>query len=85
VSETVHVRDVVSAAWRDVLSLDTAMDDDDFFLLGGHSLLAIKLVDRIESQLGIEFPFEELFVDARLSSVIQACQRKVASAGGSDS
>jgi acyl carrier protein len=81
---TADVREVVSAAWRDVLSLDTAMDDDDFFLLGGHSLLAIKLVDRIESELGIEFPFEELFVDARLSSVIRACRRKVASTDGSD-
>jgi len=53
--------------WRDVLMLERLPGiDEDFFDLGGGSLLAARLVDEVETHLGIRLPLEIL---GRLSSV----------------
>ncbi|MBM4481425.1 hypothetical protein GS444_21930 [Rhodococcus hoagii] len=45
----------------DVLGVDRAGLDDDFFDLGGNSLVATKLVARLGAALGTRVPVRELF------------------------
>ncbi|MFD6939098.1 amino acid adenylation domain-containing protein [Streptomyces goshikiensis] len=40
--------------WREVLSVDEVMDDDDFVTLGGHSLLALRVSARLRRLTGME-------------------------------
>ncbi|MEM9745255.1 MAG: SDR family oxidoreductase [Actinomycetota bacterium] len=45
--------------WSDLL--DVAVDtDDDFFELGGHSLIAIRMIARINRELGVRLALDEL-------------------------
>jgi len=69
------VHDTVVSAWCSVLSLETASPDDDFFLLGGHSLLAVELAERLEEELGFEFPLRPFFADPRLETLVDIYDR----------
>jgi acyl carrier protein len=67
-------RAVLTEAWCELLGLESADPEDDFFLLGGHSLLAVELAERVEEQLGFELPLEVLFGDARLGTLLAVCE-----------
>jgi amino acid adenylation domain-containing protein len=47
--------------WESVLNCGAISVDDDFFAMGGHSLLAVRLMDRIERELGRRLPLSTLF------------------------
>ncbi|MET0267520.1 MAG: condensation domain-containing protein, partial [Duganella sp.] len=52
----------LAAIWRELLGVERAGRDDDFFTLGGHSLLAISLIARLQQaglgELGLRAIFE---------------------------
>ena len=60
--ETDHVppRDeletLLASVWQEVLGVARIGIHDDFFQLGGHSLMAVRLLARIDADLGVKLP-----------------------------
>jgi amino acid adenylation domain-containing protein len=51
----------IADIWQDVLKLERVGLTDNFFELGGHSLLVIKVVSRLQLQLGLQLTPQQLF------------------------
>jgi acyl carrier protein len=74
------VEQTLRRAWCEVLKAADAGDADNFFTAGGHSFAAVELLAKVESALGIKFPFEAFMADATLGALISACRDRVAEA-----
>ncbi len=68
----------LAALWRDLLHVEDAGPDSDFFALGGDSLLSIGLASRLREELGVEIPVRELLVRPRLSQLAAAVDEALA-------
>jgi amino acid adenylation domain-containing protein len=55
------VEEALVDIWREVLGVDQAGIDDDFFDLGGHSLLAVKMLSRVLEAVDVEVPLPSVF------------------------
>ncbi|WP_271035763.1 phosphopantetheine-binding protein, partial [Mycolicibacterium hassiacum] len=55
------VEKTIADIYADVLGLDHAGLDDDFFTLGGDSLIATRVATRLQLALGREVPVRYLF------------------------
>ena len=62
--------------WSEVLNVSPVGVTNNFFDLGGHSLLAVRLMARIESQLGIHLPLATLFTEPTIESQAQVLNAK---------
>lgn len=65
----------VAAIWREVLSLESVGVFENFFAVGGDSLAAVRMVTRLQSSLGIDFPIRLLFEDPTIAGVAGAVAR----------
>ncbi len=68
----------LAGIWRDLLHVEEAGPDADFFALGGDSLLAIGLASRLREEFGVEIPVRELLVRPRLSQLAAAVDEALA-------
>ena len=67
----------MAGIWAEVLKLERVGRRDNFFELGGHSLLAVRVLSRVQSQLGKQMKLTDLFVYPVLAELV----RKLSAAG----
>ncbi|MEU5945733.1 phosphopantetheine-binding protein [Micromonospora sp. NPDC047465] len=71
----------ISAIWRDVLNAREASPGATFLELQGQSISAVRIVGRIEEELGIEVDAAVLFDDPDLRTFTDVVIRQAGSAG----
>ncbi|MTE22521.1 phosphopantetheine-binding protein [Streptomyces sp. TRM43335] len=69
---TNSVEQVVTRIWTDVLRPDPGRENLSFFELSGQSVSAMRIVARVESELGVEVDISVLFDDPDLDAFVRA-------------
>lgn len=59
-----HIKDI----WSDVLNVPDIRAEATFFELGGQSISAVRIVARIEDELGVQIDMGDLFEDPDLAT-----------------
>ncbi len=79
------VEESLAAIWSEVLGLDRVGMNDDFFDLGGHSLLAVRMLARVQDQLGIGVTLGTVFEQSTVRELATAVTNEMlAEAEGDD-
>ena len=72
------------AGWfQELLGVEQAKPDDDFFALGGHSLVGIRLFAKIKNKYGVDLELATLF-EARAVRQLAALIQKSAQPSGAE-
>lgn len=66
----------IAGIWKKLMKLDRVGIHDNFFDLGGHSLLAVRILARIESDLGVRLPLTSFFHSATIAQLAELVERK---------
>jgi acyl carrier protein len=64
-----EIERAIAAVWQEVLRIDKAGVDDNFFDLGGHSLLLVQVQSQLNKALNRDIPVVELFKHSTISSL----------------
>jgi amino acid adenylation domain-containing protein len=62
---------VIAKVWEELLGIAPIGITDNFFDLGGSSILAVRMIARIEKQLGKDIPLNSLFKGATIEHLAQ--------------
>ncbi len=54
-------QDILASIWADVLGLERVGIQENFFDLGGHSLMVIRVLTRIQEEMGVQMSVQSLF------------------------
>ncbi|WP_157434269.1 phosphopantetheine-binding protein [Actinoalloteichus fjordicus] len=81
------IEDQVTKIWKSVLEMPDGHCDRTFFELQGQSISAMRIVARVEDELGVAMDFAVLFDDPDLPTFVAAVIEAARAAGriGSDS
>jgi acyl carrier protein len=72
-----NIAQKVEEFWRAALTVPDGQEDATFFELGGESISAVRLVSRIEEELGIWIDVGDLFEDdPNLAALIRSVTAK---------
>ena len=63
-----ELEETLARLWSELLGVDRVGRRDHFFELGGHSLLAVRLLNRLQSELGASVELSVLFMSPELTS-----------------
>ncbi len=66
----------LSRIWQEILDVPATGVKDDFFSLGGHSLLAVRLMARIERELGCKLPLTAIFENPTVEQLASLIRRQ---------
>jgi aspartate racemase len=72
-----RVEEIITRIWQDFMNLDQVGIHDNFFDLGGHSLLAVRVLARIERDLGVRLPLTSFFHSATIAKLAELVNLKV--------
>jgi len=61
VSATATPLERIGAIWEELLGVNGVGPSDNFFDLGGHSLIAIRLMSRLQRELGVRLQLTDIF------------------------
>jgi hypothetical protein len=75
VPPSTEMQKAVAAIWREVLGVERVGLHDNFFDIGGHSLLGVRVISRIEKQLGVRLN-QAIMVLQTLEQIAQECERR---------
>ena len=70
----------VEQIWRDVLTVPSGQEDATFFELGGDSVSAVRLVSRLEEELGVGIYVGDMFEDPNLAALTETVVAKAGEA-----
>jgi acyl-coenzyme A synthetase/AMP-(fatty) acid ligase/acyl carrier protein len=70
----------VAEIWNEVLGLQHAGVEADFFEAGGHSLLAVRVIARIQADLGAELKLRDLFENPTVGGLSSLIEQRAAQA-----
>lgn len=64
----------IALVWQELLGLEHAGAEDDFFLLGGHSLLMMQLKARLEARFNRTIPLAQLLQSPTVAGMAKAIE-----------
>jgi aspartate racemase len=65
------VETTIAHIWKDALKLERVGIHDNFFDIGGHSLMAVRVLTRIERELGVRLPLTSFFHCATIAQLAE--------------
>jgi acyl carrier protein len=68
----------VAKLWSEVLDVEIAGANDNFFALGGHSLLAARVVSRLNGQAGVDLTLRAIFEAPTVGALAALVDRRLA-------
>ncbi|ALG12489.1 hypothetical protein AOZ06_41515 [Kibdelosporangium phytohabitans] len=74
----------LAAIWAEVLRIDQAGPDDDFFRVGGHSLLSYRLTTRVREEFGVPFTLADFFSATTVSAMAHLLDDRLAAPAAAD-
>ncbi len=69
------VEEMLAAVWSQVLRVERAGVEDNFFDLGGHSLLATQIISHVRQTFQIELPLRALFEGPTIAQLARHVER----------
>jgi aspartate racemase len=67
----------IAKIWRELMELDQVGIHDEFFDLGGHSLMAVRILTRIEADLGVRLPLTSFFHSGTIYQLSELVNRNI--------